>query len=414
MKEQEYAFVVDIKGTKLSPTKAEKAWYKVRHSKAKILNLKPLTIQLNYEVVNTDASKFYMGLDVGQTTGIAIVQECKTYNKVVFKGEIRHRKDISKLVTQRAGYRRLRRTEKRYRPARFNNRGSSKTKGRLAPSIKCRQDEILRVVKHLQGFISLFKIVIEDVSFDIRALTDGYKPYSWQYQKSNRLDENIRKAVLLRDSHTCQMCKSNGCMLEVHHITPRRENGENTIGNLVTLCSKCHSKVTNYESNYKELFYSITKGKQIGLRYASHAMQGKFYLQSELSKLVAIVEKTDGGTTSNRRIDWGIEKSHSSDAVVITGLHVFDVSVYEHIIQPLRKKRQCNTDKTLSIVQGDKVYYFPRGKVKALCYVTAVLLTGKSNGMYKLTGVKDSKHYGPVAVKRLVKIPSSLRGLRVS
>lgn len=63
MKEnQRYAFVEDIRGIKLSPTKEEKAWYKVRKGKAKVLQVKPLIIQLNYEVDNTDNSEIYMNL----------------------------------------------------------------------------------------------------------------------------------------------------------------------------------------------------------------------------------------------------------------------------------------------------------------------------------------------------------------
>lgn len=411
---QRYAFVEDIRGIKLSPMKEEKAWYKVRHGKAKIKSLKPLCVELQYEVDNTDASIFHLGLDVGETTGVGVIQECKKHNKVVFKGVLRHRKDISKLVEKRAGYRRLRRVEKRYRPARFDNRGSSKKQGRLAPSIKARQDEILRLVRFLLKKLDILRVVVEDVSFDIRALTDGYKPYSWEYQRSNRLDENIRKATLMRDNFTCQLCKAKNTRLEVHHITPKRQNGEDTIRNLITLCSDCHSKITGKEDIYKDRFYCLTKGKQLGLRYASHVMQGKTYLYIELSKLITKVEKTDGGTTANKRIDWGIEKSHSNDALVITGLNPITPLVYEWAIKPLRKKRKCKLDKSLGIVQGDRVWYTPRGKKKVECYVNAILQSGKMEGYYKLVSVLDSsKKYGPVKLSSLLKINTDL-GLRIS
>ena len=52
---------------------------------------------------------------------------------------------------------------------------------------------IIRVIHWLNKWINITNYWLEDVSIDIRALTDGYKPYRWQYQKSNRLDENIRK-----------------------------------------------------------------------------------------------------------------------------------------------------------------------------------------------------------------------------
>lgn len=174
-----YAFVEDIRGIKLSPTREEKAWYKVRKGNAKVLQLKPLVIQLKYAVDNTDESKIVVGLDPGETTGVGVVQQGQHVNKVIFKGEIRHRKDISKLMEQRRNYRRYRRSEKRYRPARFNNRGNSKRVGRLPPSIKSRQDEIIRFIERIGKNLLIDKILIEDVRFDIRALADGYKPYRW-------------------------------------------------------------------------------------------------------------------------------------------------------------------------------------------------------------------------------------------
>lgn len=415
MKEQKYAFVCDIRGVILSPMKEEKAWYKVRKGKAKVLDLDPLRIQLLYEVDNTDNSKLCVGLDVGQTTGIALLQQGQTGNKVVFKGEIQHRKDVSKLLTKRSGYRRLRRSEKRYRPARFNNRASSRALGRLAPSIRTRQDEILRVFKYIQKRSMVYSITVEDVAFDIRALTNGYTPYKWEYQKSNRLDENLRKATLMRDSFTCQYCGSRDCVLEVHHITPRRENGEDTLGNLITLCTACHTMVTGHEGAYKGLFYNLTKGKYIGLRYASHVMQGKNYLYAQLSLLCSNVYKTDGGTTANRRIDWCISKSHSNDAIVITGLQPICVDTYEYVLKPVRKKRNCSINTSLSIVQGDVVYYTPRNSGKIKCYVNAILQSGIHVGKYKLKSVKNSdKRFGPVSLHSLTKVEVSQRSLKIS
>lgn len=412
-KEILYSFVIDSRGIALSPTRSEKAWYLIRKGKAKLVTQYPLTIKLTYEVDNTDSSKLHMGLDVGQITGIAMVQECSTCNKVIFKGEVAHRKDVSNLMTVRKGYRKSRRTEKRHRPARFNNRSSSSRKGRLAPSIKTRQDEIIRTLKKLQKYISIDRVVIEDVSFDIRALTDGYKPYRWEYQKSNRLDESIRKATLIRDNFICQVCKAKDTMLEAHHIVPKRLKGSDTISNLITLCTSCHSRVTGNEEEYIDKFQSITGGKQVGLRYASHAMQGKTYLYESVSKHVRLASKTDGGTTSNRRIDWGISKSHSNDAIAITGLRPDTTSVYEYKIQPLRKKRKCKLDMSLEILQGDRVRYKPRGKKPIVCYVNAILQSGKSKGFYKLKGIKDSKKYGPVSKNSIEKL-SEDKGIRIS
>ena len=51
----------------------------------------------------------------------------------------------------------------------------------------------------------------------------------------------IRRVVLARDKHRCQ---APGCgrtrFLEVHHIKPRSQGGNNKQENLVTLCGSCH------------------------------------------------------------------------------------------------------------------------------------------------------------------------------
>ena len=80
--------------------------------------------------------KIYCGIDDGGLhVGVALVQKCKTKNKVVFKGIIEQRNDVKHLMEVRKGYRSYHRFHKRHRQARFNNRKSSSRKGRIAPSI---------------------------------------------------------------------------------------------------------------------------------------------------------------------------------------------------------------------------------------------------------------------------------------
>lgn len=182
-----------------------------------------MVIQLNKVVGLPNQDKIFLGIDDGAIhVGIALVQKCLTKNKVIFKGVIEQRKDVHKLMEQRKGYRRYHRYHKWYRPQRFNNRSSSKRKGRLAPSILQKKQAIVRVVDKLSQWIRIDQICLEDVKIDIRALTDGYKPYKWQYQKSNKLDENLRVATILRDG-CCMECGKTNTRFEVHHITPRKK-----------------------------------------------------------------------------------------------------------------------------------------------------------------------------------------------
>lgn len=249
LKLKEYSFVLDIDGQKLDPTLVNNAWRLIRQKKAKLISKFPMVIQLNKVIDLPNQDKIFLGIDDGAIhVGIALVQKCLTKNKVIFKGVIEQRKDVHKLMEQRKDYRRYHRYHKWFRPERFNNRSSSKRKGRLAPSILQKKQAIVRVVDKLSQLIRIDQICLEDVRIDIRALTDGYKPYKWQYQKSNKLDENLRVATILRDG-CCMECGKTNTRFEVHHITPRKNGGSDTLSNLITLCPYCHQKTFG-----KELF----------------------------------------------------------------------------------------------------------------------------------------------------------------
>lgn len=370
-----YAFVIDAEGKPLAPMKEQKAWYLVRKNKASLYSKYPLVVQLHRVIDTKDICKdeIRCGLDDGGLhVGIALVQKGKNTNKVLFKGTIEQRKDVKKLMETRRGYRSYHRFHKRYRKVRFDNRSSSKRKERIAPSILQKRQATIRVINQLNKWINISSYWLEDVSIDIRALTDGYKSYSWQYQKSNRLDENIRKAVILRDKCKCKECGKSNCRLEVHHIKPRRLNGSNTLDNLITLCEKCHQKTEGKEELFMNKYFSmLNSSDNKSLNYASHVMIGKTWLRNKLSEL-GILHLTNGGDTANKRIDWNIEKSHSNDAICITDLRPNSIDVKEWTIKPTRKKSKAKTDNVLGIKHRDYVEYTYRNGETHRGYVTAL------------------------------------------
>jgi 5-methylcytosine-specific restriction endonuclease McrA len=63
------------------------------------------------------------------------------------------------------------------------------------------------------------------------------------------------------DNYQCQICNDwrgrkyfTGVTVEVqaHHIIPRSEGGETTIGNLITLCDMCHAVL--HKRKWREYF----------------------------------------------------------------------------------------------------------------------------------------------------------------
>lgn len=398
---KELCYVIDENKQPLSPTSYNKGWFLVRKGKATLVSRLPFVIKLNKKVITND-NWCILGLDSGaKYTGVAVVEECKTKNKVLFKGILEHPQDVKKKMELRSGHRRYRRSHRRYRKARFNNRASSKKIGRLPNSIKCNKDEILRIINKLSEFLRISEVIIEDVKIDIRRLTDG-KIYKWQYQKSNRLDENLRIATLMRDNYTCKMCGAKNTKLEAHHIKARRYGGADTISNLITLCSnECHPLVTGKEKEYEELLYSKIQGKNVNFSDAQRVMQGKKYLQNEILKKYPL-SLTCGSDTANKRIDWNINKTHSNDAIVICGLKVSkeQCDIRDWTIRPLRNKKKNKIDNLNGFRHRDIIQYIKRNGEKYIGYITSIDKIKNTISFTDFTG-KQFKRYGIKSCKLL-------------
>lgn len=403
---KELCYVIDANNLPLSPTNYNKGWFLIRKNRAILFSRLPFIIKLNKEVT-IDDNRCVLGVDSGaKHTGIAIIEECKTKNKVLFKGTLEHPQDVKKKMELRRCYRRYRRSHKRYRKTRFNNRASSKRTGRLPNSIKCNKDEILRTINKLSKFLRISEVVIEDVKIDIRRLTEG-KLYKWQYQKSNRLDENLRIATLMRDNYTCKMCGTKNVRLEVHHITPRKYSGNDSINNLITLCTTCHFMVTGREIEYMDELYAKINGKNINFKDTQRVMQGKKYLQNEILKKY-ILYLTYGSETANKRIDWNISKKHSNDACVITNLKISekDCDVKDWVIRPIRNKKKNKVESLNGFKHRDIIQYTKKNGEKYIGYITSIDLNKKTISFSGFTG-KQYKRYGVKSCK-LIQRPKGI------
>jgi hypothetical protein len=110
-------FVVDGEDKPLLPTTPRRARKLLDAKKAKVIQVMPFTIRLN-RIVDSPVGSFTVGIDDGaKKSGVAVVNEHT--QEVVFSGEIGLRQDVSRKISQRASYRRTRRTRKlRYRARR--------------------------------------------------------------------------------------------------------------------------------------------------------------------------------------------------------------------------------------------------------------------------------------------------------
>lgn len=302
-------YVQDIYGRPLMPTTRHgKVRRLLKSKKATVVNLCPFTIQLTYK--STDHKQpVTLGIDAGAKH---IGFSATTEKEELFACETILRTDIVDLLSTRSQNRRTRRSRLRYRKPKFNNRVFSKKKGWVAPSVKQRIDSHLNEVNEIHKILPITKIVIEAAQFDTHKMKNP-NISGIDYQNGEQLGFwNVREYVLFRDGHKCSYCKgkSKDLILNIHHIESRKTGGDSP-SNLITLCETCHKEYHKGNIDLK-----VRRGKSL----CGAAIMGimKWRLYDELKSRYSNVSMTFGYITKYNRIKYGIEKSHTSDAFVIS------------------------------------------------------------------------------------------------
>ena len=302
-------YVQDIDGSPLMPTTRHgKVRRLLKANKATVVNLCPFTIQLTYK--STDHKQpVTLGIDAGAKH---IGFSATTEKEELFACETILRTDIVDLLSTRSQNRRTRRSRLRYRKPKFNNRVFSKKKGWVAPSVKQRIDSHLNEVNEIHKILPITKIVIEAAQFDTHKMKNP-NISGIDYQNGEQLGFwNVREYVLFRDGHKCSYCKgkSKDLILNIHHIESRKTGGDSP-SNLITLCETCHKEYHKGNIDLK-----VRRGKSL----CGAAIMGimKWRLYDELKSRYSNVSMTFGYITKYNRIKYGIEKSHTSDAFVIS------------------------------------------------------------------------------------------------
>jgi hypothetical protein len=109
---------------------------------------------------------------------------------------------------------------------------------------------------------------------------------------------------------------------------------------------------------------------------------------------------TTGGDTANKRIDWGLEKSHSNDAIVIADsvVNSEDCNIKDWIIKPMRKKSKNKTENTIGFKHRDLIKYTKKNGESYIGYITAMYPEKKQCNITTTEG-KILKRYGIKSLK---------------
>ena len=282
----------------------------LKANRAKVVSIKPFTIQLLFECDNI-VQDITLGIDTGyKNIGFSAI----TDKKELISGEVKLLTGVSERIEKRKMHRKLRRQRLRYRKARFDNRKINE--GWLAPSIQHKYDSHVIFIDKMKSILPITKVILEIGTFDIQKMNDP-NIVGKGYQQGNKLGFlNTKQYVLFRDQYKCQNpnCKNKDTnpILHVHHIKYRSNGGTDKPSNLITVCNKCHTS-----ENHKSGFLYEWSQKSPKLKSYKDAT----YMNIVRNKFVDDMECeiTYGYITKFNRVQLGIEKSHANDAFVIAG-----------------------------------------------------------------------------------------------
>lgn len=302
-------YVQDIDGKSMMPTTRHgKVRRLLKDNKAVVVNTCPFTIKLTYKTSDYK-QEIVLGVDAG-TKHVGL--SATTKSKELYSGEVILRNDVVELLSTRRESRRARRNRLRYRKPRFENRVKSKRLGWVAPSVRHKVDAHIRVIDNICSTLPISRIIVEIAQFDTQKIKNPDISGN-EYQEGDQLGFwNVREYVLARDGHKCQHCKgkSKDPILNVHHIESRKTGGDSP-SNLITLCETCHKEYHKGNIDLK-----VKRGKSLRDAAVMGIMKWKLY--EELKSRYPNVSMTFGYITKYNRIKYGIEKSHTSDAFVIS------------------------------------------------------------------------------------------------
>jgi hypothetical protein len=190
--------VINQNGRSLMPTTPRKARLLRKSGKAEVVGYRPYTIKLLHGT-RGHVQPISLGIDAGYVhIGFSAVTE----SKELIGGELDLLEGVSERITEKARYRRVRRSRLRHRAPRFDNR--KRSEGWLAPSIQHKYDAHLKMIERITSRMPISKITIELATFDIQKINNP-EIQGTEYQQGEQLGyANLTAYIRHRDGYKCQ------------------------------------------------------------------------------------------------------------------------------------------------------------------------------------------------------------------
>ncbi|RKU07805.1 HNH endonuclease [Candidatus Poribacteria bacterium] len=332
--------VLDTHKNVLEPCHPAVARRLLRKGEASVYKRYPFTLILKREVSSSQTTDYTLSIDPGsKCTGMAITD---SENHIVALFELHHRSAaIKKGLSDRAGYRRSRRTRKlRYRQARFDNRSrkapvltpdgwkyqsfGQSSKGWVAPSLMSRVFNIHTWVSRLSKIYPITQLAVEHVKFDTQ-LMENPEISGVAYQRGTLYEAEVWEYLLEKFGRKCYYCGAKDVPLKKEHIFPKAKGGTNRVSNLTVSCKSCNQEKGNKHPD--ELEGNLGKRVQSALKAAKKPLKDATSVNTIRWKIVETLKATGlpviygtGGKTKWHRKQACLPKTHYYDAACVASV----------------------------------------------------------------------------------------------
>ncbi len=391
-------FVLDARKRPLMPCSEKRARLLLLRGRARVVRRYPFTIRLvDRRVENSVLQPVEIKLDPGsKTTGLAVVR-AEGGNKptaVLFLAELTHRgRKISEKLTARRAFRRRRRGNLRYRPARFDNR--TRSEGWLAPSLRHRVETVSSWVARLRRLVPVTGLAMELVRFDMQAM-ENPDIEGAEYQRGTLAGYELRSYLLAKWDHACAYCGAVEVPLNLDHIVPRARGGSNRVSNLACACISCNEEkgarpVEEFLAGRPKILARVKAHAKRPLKDAAAVNATRWALFETLRATGLPVECGSGGRTKWNRARLGVPKTHVLDAACVGVVEALsDWAVPALTIKATGRGAYQRTRLD--------AYGFPRGYLTRSKRIRG-FQTGDMVRATVATGKKAGVHIGRVAVR---------------
>jgi 5-methylcytosine-specific restriction endonuclease McrA len=392
-------FVLDKRKRPLMPCSEKRARLLLSRGRARVHRMVPFTIRLVDRLVE-DSTLQPMRLKLApgsKTSGMALVREEETVDDttgevlrkatVLMLLELKHRGHaIRDVLTQRRAFRRRRRGNLRYRPARFDNR--TRREGWLSPSLQHRVDTTMAWVRRLLRWVPVTGISTMLHRFDTQALQHP-EISGTEYQQGTLFGYEVREYLLEKWGRGCAYCDATGLPLEIDHIHPRSKGGSDRVSNLTLACRPCNQSkgqrdVAEFLAKDPKRLARIEAQRKAPLKDAAAVNSTRWALFQRLKATGLEVEFASGGRTKWNRHRLSIPKAHCLDAACVGYVGAMDR--WQQPVLAIQTTGRGRYQRTRLTKYGFPRGYLTRSKsafgFQTGDLVRAVVTTGKKVGTY--------------------------------